>query len=155
MTKLNLPDFEFIYKEKNNKKFIFDEIRRKYLLLTPEEWVRQNFVRYLINNKSIPASLIALEMPFHVNTLYKRSDIVVYNKKGKIILLVECKSPDISITQKIFDQAGAYNLKLNAKTLVITNGLSHYCFKPDNENNKWVFLDNIPDFDELNLIFVE
>jgi hypothetical protein len=155
MTKLNLPDFEFIYKEKNNKKYIFDELRRKYLLLTPEEWVRQNFVKYLVTRKSIPASLIALEMPFNLYTLDKRSDIAIYNKQGIVVLLVECKSPDISITQKIFDQAAGYNLKLNAKILIITNGLSHYCYKPDYENNKWIFLDAIPDFNELNSIFVD
>ena len=155
MTKLNLPEFEFIYKEKNEKKYIFDEIRRKYLLLTPEEWVRQNFVKYLVNYKNYPASLIALEMPFVMHSIDKRSDIVVYNNRGKIVLMAECKSPDISISQKIFDQAAVYNLKLNAKILVITNGLSHHCCMPDYEKRKWIYLENIPDFKELNSIPVD
>ena len=155
MMKLNLPEFEFIYKEKNNKKYIFDEIRRKYLFLTPEEWVRQNFVKYLINYKNYPAALIALEMPFVMHALDKRSDIVVYNNKGKIALLAECKSPDISISQKTFDQVASYNLKLNAKILILTNGISHYSCMPDYEKRKWIYLENIPDFNELKSIFVD
>jgi hypothetical protein len=155
MKKLNLPEFEFTFKETNKKKYIFDEIRRKYLLLTPEEWVRQNFIKYLVRFKKYPASLIVSEMPFVVNTTDRRSDIVVYNRQGKLVLLVECKSPDISISQKIFDQAASYNLKLNANILIVTNGLSHHCCKPDYEKRKWIYLKDIPDFKELNSIVVD
>jgi len=155
MTKLNLPEFEFSFKEKNKKRYIFDEIRRKYLFLSPEEWVRQNFVKYLVNYKNYPASLIVLEMPFVMNSADKRSDIVIYNKQRKIVLLVECKSPDIQISQKIFDQAAGYNLKLDAKILIITNGISHYCCMPDYTNRKWIYLENIPDFNELKSTFVD
>jgi hypothetical protein len=155
MIKLNLPEFEFTYKEKNKKRYIFDEIRRKYLVLSPEEWVRQNFVKYLVNNKNYPAALIVLEMPFIMNSTDKRSDIVIYNRKRKIVLLVECKSPDIPISQKIFDQAAGYNLKLDAKILVITNGISHYCCKPDYKNRKWIYLENIPDYNELKSILID
>jgi hypothetical protein len=155
MTKLNLPEFEFIFKEKNKKRFIFDEIRRKYLLLTPEEWVRQNFVRYLVDYKKFPPSLIVLEKPFSLHATEKRSDIVCYDHQGKIVLLTECKSPDIPITQKTFDQVAGYNLKLNAGILVITNGLSHYCCRPDYEKRKWIYLDTIPDFNELGSILID
>ncbi len=155
MTKLNLPEFEFIFKEKENKRYIFDDLRKKYIFLTPEEWVRQNFVKYLINIKNYPASLIALEMSFVLHSVDKRSDIVVYNNQGKIALLVECKSPDVSISQKTFDQAAGYNLKLNAKILILTNGISHYCCVPDYEKRKWIYLENIPDFNELKSFFID
>lgn len=154
MIPLNLPKFEFTFKNKEDKKYIFDEIRRKYLLLTPEEWVRQNFVKYLINYKNYPSSLIALEMPFVMNTIEQRSDIVVYGKHGNILLLVECKSPEVALTQKVFDQAAGYNLKLNAEMLVITNGISHYCCKPDYKSRKWLFLQDIPDFKEHESVYI-
>jgi len=154
MIPLNLPEFEFNYKEKNKKKYIFDEIRRKYLLLTPEEWVRQNFVKYLINYKHFSAPLFVLEKKVNFNSADVRSDIIVYNKNGKIVLLVECKSPDVAITQKTFDQAAGYNLKLHADFLIVTNGITHYCFKPDYEKRSWIFLKDIPDYSELKSYFV-
>lgn len=155
MKQLNLPIFEFALKEDGGKTYIFDEIRRKYLVLTPEEWVRQNFVKYLINQKGFPASLMALEMPFKLNHSDKRSDIVVYNKNGKIVLLVECKAPEIHVSQKVFDQAASYNLRLNAEFLVITNGISHYCCKLDYKLKKWLFMNEIPNFKELESIGID
>jgi len=155
MRQLNLPEFNFSFKDENGKKFIFDEIRRKFITLTPEEWVRQNFVKYLINNKNYPASLIALEVPIVINETDQRSDIVAFNKNGRIVVLVECKSPEISLTQKVFDQAASYNLKLNAKILIITNGIAHYCCKPDYSGRKWIFLDDIPDYKELESIAMD
>jgi hypothetical protein len=155
MKQLNLPEFNFSFKDEKGKKFIFDEIRRKFITLTPEEWVRQNFVKYLINNKNYPASLIALEVPLVINETDQRSDIVAYNKNGRIVVLVECKSPEISLTQKVFDQAAGYNLKLNAKILIITNGIAHYCCKPDYSVRRWIFLDDIPDYKELGSISMD
>jgi len=152
MVPLNLPDFEFKFKVEDGKQFIFDKIRHKYLLLSPEEWVRQNFVRYLIENKEYPLSLIAQEMPFSLNDTNLRSDIVIYNKQGKIIVLVECKSPQVSLSQKVFDQAAGYNLKLNSEILIITNGMSHYCCRLDYKLRKWVFLSDIPNYKELESI---
>jgi hypothetical protein len=152
MVTLNLPVFEFKFKDEDGKRFIFDKIRHKYLLLSPEEWVRQNFIRYLVENKEYPSSLIALEMPFSLNDTNLRSDIVIYNKQGKIIVLVECKSPQVSLSQKVFDQAAGYNLKLNSEILIITNGMSHYCCRLDYKNRKWVFLSDIPNYKELESI---
>ena len=155
MKQLNLPIFEFALKETNGKTYIFDEIRKKYLILTPEEWVRQNFVKFLVSHKGFPASLIVLEKPFKLNNSDKRSDIVVYNKNGKIVLLVECKAPEINISQKVFDQAASYNLKLNAEFLIITNGIAHYCCKLDYKVKKWLFMDEIPYFSELESLIID
>jgi hypothetical protein len=149
MPRLNLPEFNFTFKSEGDKKFIFDEIRKKYLILSPEEWVRQNFVKYLVEYKKFPASLIVLEMPFTQNKQDKRSDIVLYNKQGKAIVLVECKAINVSLSQKVFDQAAGYNLLIKADFLIITNGKSHYCCKPDYVNQKWSFLNDIPDYSEL------
>ncbi len=153
--KLNLPEFEFTFKDEGGRRFIFDKIRHKYLLLSPEEWVRQNFVRYLIENKKYPSSLIALEMPFTINEANLRSDIVVYNRQGKIIVMVECKSPQVSLSQKVFDQAAGYNLKLNSEILIITNGISHYCCRLDYPQHKWIFLSDIPNYTELSSIGID
>ena len=155
MPRLNLPEFNFTFKNEGDKQYIFDEVRKKYLILNPEEWVRQNFVKYLIQHKEYPASLIALEMPFTQNKLDKRSDIVIYNKQGKAIVLVECKAIQVALSQKVFDQAAGYNLLIKAELLIITNGMSHYCCKPDYINQKWQFLNDIPSFAELNSIVVD
>lgn len=155
MQKLNLPEFNFKIKDENGKKFIFDAIRKKYVVLTPEEWVRQNFIQYLIVYKNFSAPLLALEMPFTLNNTDKRSDIAAYNKNGKIILLVECKAPDVAVSQKVFDQIATYNLKINAPYLVLTNGITHYCCKLDYKLKKWIFINEIPDFGELESIGVD
>ena len=149
MQKLNLPTFNFKFKEKESSVLIFDEIRKKYVKLTPEEWVRQNFLMFLNTAKHCPLNLMALEMPFTQNETDKRSDIVVYNKTGQIIILVECKAPSVQLSQKVFDQAAGYNLHLKSEILIITNGISHYCCKPDYENRKWMFMNDIPDYAEL------
>jgi hypothetical protein len=153
--RLNLPEFSFTFKEENGKKYIFDELRRRFLILTPEEWVRQNFIQYLIACKSYPASLIAQEMPFSMNEVDSRSDIVIYNRQGKIVVLVECKATHVPLSQQVFDQAAGYNLKLNAEILILTNGKSHHCCKPDYKGKKWIFLNDIPDFKELNSIGID
>ena len=144
MLKLNLPTYSFKIKSIGEKKQIFDEIRKKYVALTPEEWVRQNFIRYLIHEKQFPASLIAIEMALQYNRMKKRGDVVVYDTSGKPVVIVECKAPDVKITQNAFDQVARYNMTLKVKYLVVTNGLIHYCCSMDYEKKSYEFLNEIP-----------
>ena len=146
MERLNLPTYSFNIKFKEQRKYIFDLIRKKYVLLTPEEWVRQNFLKYLVEEKKYPASLIAVEKEFKLNKLSKRSDVVVYNRLGQSFLIVECKATTVKIDQKVFDQIARYNMKLNVEYLVVTNGLEHYCCKIDLENQNYYFLEDFPEF---------
>lgn len=147
--KLNLPEFEHKFKETDKGKAIFDIVRKKYLLLTPEEWVRQNFIHYLIFVKKIPQSLIRVEMYMQVNSMPRRSDIVVHNKQGSPLLAVECKATNIKITQLVFDQLARYNLMLKVPYLIVTNGLNHYFCKYSTEEAKYIFLTEIPEFEDL------
>ena len=146
MQKLNLPKCNFKLKNSENKVLIFDNLRKKYLVLTPEEWVRQHFVQYLIDEKRYPASLIALEKQLVINNRKKRTDILIFNKNGTPELIVECKAPSINITQDAFDQIARYNLKLNAHYLIVTNGLQHFYCKMDFENETYIFLKDIPSY---------
>ena len=146
MVLLNLPQVEFRVKSKENKQFIFDIIRKKYVVLSPEEWVRQHIIHYLITVKRYPKSLIAVEKQLMVNTLTKRFDILVFNNNGCPGLIVECKAPSIKIKQDTFDQIARYNLKLNADYLMVTNGLRHYFCKLDHENKQYKFLQDIPNY---------
>lgn len=148
MFQLNLPFYNITLKEENGNHFIFDDIRKKYLRLTPEEWVRQNFVKYLIDEKKFPASLIVIEKGLKLNELTKRADVLIY-KDSSSILLVECKAPTVKISQDTFDQISRYNLKFKVPYLIVTNGINHYCCRIDFENNSYHFLENIPEFDEL------
>lgn len=144
MHKLNLPAYSFKINKKKEKYYIFDEIRKKNIFLTPEEWVRQHFVQYLIKEKKYPKSLIAIEKEIKVNNLKKRFDILVFNKKGTHEIIVECKSAKIKITQATFDQIARYNLELKANYLIVTNGLEHYFCKMDFEKQKYIFLKECP-----------
>ena len=146
MEKLNFPMFNLPTKSKENKNFIFDRIRKKWFILTPEEWVRQHCVQYLINNKGYPIGLIQVEKKLKVNQREKRYDIVCFNQEGKINLLVECKRPDVKITQRTFDQISQYNYALKSDLIMITNGLEHYYCKMNFEDKKYVFLDKLPPF---------
>ncbi len=143
---LNFPKFSFRFKNRENKISIFDVIRKRFMILQPEEWVRQHCIHYLIENKGFPKSLINVEKELIVNTLRKRYDIVVFNPDGSIHLIVECKSPDISIDQKTFDQIAQYNLVLNATYLMITNGINHYYCQMDFKAKKYKFLNDIPEY---------
>ncbi|CAM1367780.1 Restriction endonuclease subunit R (fragment) [Tenacibaculum soleae] len=116
------------------------------MVLTPEEWVRQHFVQYLIDEKKYPVSLIAIEKQLTINNLKKRTDIVIFSSDGMPDIIVECKAPKIKISQDTFDQIARYNLKLNANYLVVTNGLQHYFCKLDKENETYIFLKEIPDY---------
>lgn len=146
MQKLNLPNYIFKLKSNENKTLIFDKWRKKYLVLTPEEWVRQHFVQYLIDEKKYPVSLIAIEKQLTINNLKKRTDIVIFSSDGMPDIIVECKAPKIKISQDTFDQIARYNLKLNANYLVVTNGLQHYFCKLDKENETYIFLKDIPNY---------
>ena len=149
MDALNLPTYSFNIKSQSKRKYIFDTIRKKYFLLTPEEWVRQNFIQYLVADKKYPASLISIEKHLKINNLSKRTDIVLYNNIGNPIVIVECKSPKVNIDQNVFDQIARYNLELKVNFLIVTNGLKHYCCKMDHDNSCYSFLKDIPSYDEL------
>jgi hypothetical protein len=146
MQKLNLPFYNFKLKSSENKTLIFDKLRKKYMVLTPEEWVRQHFVQFLIDEKKYPISLIALEKQLTINNRKKRTDILVFNASGKHEIIVECKAPSIKITQDTFDQIARYNLKLKANYLIVTNGLEHFYCKMDFEKETYIFLKEVPDF---------
>ena len=146
MQKLNLPTYNFKLKSSENKTLIFDNLRKKYLVLTPEEWVRQHYVRFLIDEKKYPTTLIALEKQLTINNRKKRTDILVFNKEGNPEIIVECKAPSIKITQDTFDQIARYNLKLKANFLIVTNGLEHFYCKLDYEKETYVFLKEISEY---------
>ena len=149
MQALNLPEAEFRMRDLGSKKEIFDGIRKKFIVLTPEEWVRQHFVAYLVVIKNVPASLIGIEVSMKINRLQKRGDIVVYNKSGKPCMIIECKAPEIRITQDVFDQVARYNMSLNVNYLVVTNGLEHYACFIDHEKSEYRFLQEVPDFMDM------
>jgi hypothetical protein len=146
MQKLNFPVYNFRFKNSENKVAIFDEIRKKFIILTPEEWVRQHVVQFLLQEKKYPKSHTNVEKLLTVNDLKKRYDVVVYNPDGSIAVLVECKAPEIKISQDTFDQIARYNLTLKANYLMVTNGLNHYFCMMDFENEKYLFLKELPDF---------
>ena len=147
MQELNLPKYDFKIIKKNNKNFIFDEIRKKYISLTPEEWVRQNFIKYLVKDKKYPQGLISVEMSFQLNRLAKRSDIVIFNRKAVPKMIVECKAPSVNINQKVIEQIIRYNITLKVDYLTITNGLKHYCYKIDYKKpDKSLFIPDLPNF---------
>ncbi|MBQ0769213.1 MAG: type I restriction enzyme HsdR N-terminal domain-containing protein [Bizionia sp.] len=146
MQKLNFPTYSFRFKNSENKVSIFDAIRKKFVILQPEEWVRQHCVSYLIEEKNYPKSLINVEKELIINDLKKRYDIVIFNPDGSIHLIVECKAPEIAIKQNTFDQVARYNLALNATYLMVTNGLNHYYCQMDFDAEKYHFLKDIPDY---------
>ena len=146
MLKLSFPNYEFRLKKIDEKRFIFDEIRKKYIELTAEEWVRQNCIKFLINEKKYKSQLIAIEKKIILNNLTKRFDIIAYDNNGDPNLLVECKAPNIAVRQETFDQILTYNRVINSKYLMITNGIIHYYCKIDNIDNKINFLKDIPNY---------
>ena len=143
---LNFPKFPYRFKSTENNISIFDVIRKKFVVLQPEEWVRQHCVHYLISIKKYPKSLINVEKLLKINDLKKRYDIVVYNTKGEVEIVVECKAPQITIDQSTFDQIARYNLVLNANYLMVTNGINHYYCQMDYTEKRYSFLKDIPDY---------
>ncbi|HTM97320.1 MAG TPA: type I restriction enzyme HsdR N-terminal domain-containing protein [Pedobacter sp.] len=146
---LNLPNYPFKITQKDGLHFIFDEIRKKHLVLTPEEWVRQHFIRYLLKEKNFPATLLQIEGGLTLNQTKKRSDILVYDNRGEKIMVIECKAPSVPISQATFDQAARYNSIYKARWLAVTNGLQHYYAKIDHLNEKSVFIEELPDYKNL------
>lgn len=146
MTNLNLPKYSFRIKNKENKLYIFDRIRKKDLILTDEEWVRQNFVSFLHEDKKYPLSLIAIEKQCLVNELTKRTDILVFDKTGAPHIIVECKAMHVKISQDVFDQIARYNMTLKAKYLVVTNGLEHYYCQMNHHLKQYDFLKELPNY---------
>jgi len=143
---LNFPTYSFRFKNSENKTAIFDEIRKKFILLTPEEWVRQHTVQFLLQDLKYPKSYINVEKLIKINTLNKRYDIVVFQPNGEIFLLIECKAPEVAISQQTFDQIARYNLTLKAKYLMLTNGINHYFCQMDFEHEKYIFLKELPSY---------
>lgn len=146
MLSLNFPRYHFRFKSSENKQQIFDIIRKKFVSLQPEEWVRQHVIHFLTADKKYPTSLINVEKTLSLNGLKKRYDVVVFNTDGSIHILVECKSPNITISQVVFDQIARYNLKMRAEFLMVTNGFDHFYCKMNYEEEKYSFLRQIPDF---------
>lgn len=144
MQPLNYPSYPFRFKNRENKIYIFDVIRKKFVLLQSEEWVRQHVVHYLLREKNYPLGHINVEKQLLINGIKKRYDLVIFDPQGGIEVLVECKSPQINITQNVFDQIARYNLQLRAKYLMVTNGMDNYYCKMDFERERYDFLEDIP-----------
>ena len=150
MQPLNLPESPLKTRvNKDGKTEVFDVIRKKYVALQPEEWVRQQFIGFLIEHKNYPASLIAIEKGLKINQLQKRFDAVVFDRNGSPLVLIEFKAPNVKLSEKTFSQVAAYNLKMKVKYLIISNGLTHYCCRMDYKNNSFQFLKDIPDYEAI------
>ena len=149
MQELNLPSYQFRLRKEKDQFQIFDEIRKKYVALTPEEWVRQHFVMFLVNVKQVPASLMILEKRIVLNTMSRRPDILVHNNKGEPVMIVECKGPEVDISQDVFDQIARYNSVIKARYLVVTNGMKHYCCQMNPGDNTYHFLQDVPAYVDM------
>ncbi len=149
MFRLNLPQYEIKISEKDGKRMIFDFLRRKYVALTPEEWVRQHFVHFLIEHKGYPKGLIGNEIELQIGAKRLRCDSILYNKMAQPQMIIEYKAPTIPIQQKVFQQISTYNLLLKVDYLIVSNGIQHYCCKMDYNNQKCLFLEDIPEYEKL------
>lgn len=149
MLELNLPSFDINVKKIGGKISILDPLRRKFVALTPEEWVRQHFVNFLLREKGYPAALIANEIQIDLNKLKKRCDSVVYNRDLSPLMIIEYKAPDVDITQQVFDQIVRYNIVLKVKYLIVSNGLNHYCCIMNYDKQSFNYLSDIPNYTDL------
>ncbi len=149
MFRLNLPQYEIKISEKDGKRMIFDFLRRKYVALTPEEWVRQHFVHFLIEHKGYPKGLLGNEIELQIGAKRLRCDSILYNKMAQPQMIIEYKAPTIPIQQKVFQQISTYNLLLKVDYLIVSNGIQHYCCKMDYDNQKCLFLEGIPEYEKL------
>jgi virulence-associated protein VagC len=149
MPELNLPAFDVKVSEKEGKRVIFDPLRRKYVALTPEEWVRQHFVNYLLTEKHYPKDLLANEVTLRLNATTKRCDTIVYNRFLSPLMIVEYKAPEVAIKRAVFDQISRYNASLKVRFLTVSNGIRHFCCRIDYESQTYTFLESIPAYDEL------
>ena len=149
MFQLNLPEYNFRIKKQDEKLLIFDSQRKRYVSLTPEEWVRQHFIRFLIEVKGYPAAYLAIEKQLSLNGMKKRCDAVLYNDHAIPILIIELKAPTVRISQNTFDQVAVYNAKLKVGFFMISNGIEHYCCKVNALNSRYEFFNEIPDYSDL------
>lgn len=149
MQALNLPQTELKFSTRNGKTTIWDILRRKYITLTPEEWVRQHFVHFLIEHKGYPAALLGNEISLALGNTSKRCDSVLYDRKAQAQMIIEYKAPHIPLTQIVFDQISRYNIALHVDYLIISNGMQHYCCRMDYESGGYTFLPDIPNYSEL------
>lgn len=149
MNNLNLPSFQYKIKHIENKAYIYDILRKKFIVITPEEWVRQHFVNYLIGYLNYPKQLIANEVSIRLNSTSKRCDTVIYTKTLQPQMIIEYKSPDIELSQAVFDQVMRYNMVLRVKYIILSNGIKHICSRIDYENNRYIFLPEIPQYEDL------
>lgn len=149
LKKLNFPPYQLTVKKEDDVLFVFDEIRKKWLQLTPEEWVRQHAIFYLVDQKKFPPGLIGVEKTIQVNGLNKRFDVVCFDQNGAPLMLVECKAPEVAITQETLDQALRYNSQLQVKYLLLTNGITHVIAFIDYEKKQMDYLDDIPKFADI------
>ncbi len=146
MQQLNLPFYEFRIKEENNRPRIFDPVRKRFVSLTPEEWVRQNFLRYLVEEKGYPLPLTAIEKQIALHGKNFRFDLVVYKRDGQPLLIAEFKAPDVKISQEVFDQVVRYNRVLKVKRVVVSNGLQHFVCEIDYRFNRYTYLQEVPEY---------
>ncbi len=149
MQVLNLPKTELKVTTKDGRPQVFDVLRRKYVALTPEEWVRQQFVHYLIACKGYPPECIGNEVSITLNGTRKRCDSVVYGRQAEPLMIVEYKAPNIDITQQVFEQISRYNIKLRVSWLIVSNGLQHYCCRIDYDSGTCQFVEDIPTYDDI------
>ena len=149
MLQLNLPEYNFRIKKLDKKILIFDSQRKRYVSLTPEEWVRQHFIRFLIEEKGYPAAYLAVEKQLSMNGMKKRCDAILYNEDALPILIIELKAPTVKITQSTFDQVAVYNAKLKVDFFMISNGIEHYCCKVDTLNSQYKFFPELPEYSKL------
>lgn len=149
MLSLNLPEFDAKIVFDGKKKQIFDVVRQRYVALTPEEWVRQHFVHFLIEHKGYPRPLLANEVQIKLNRTKKRCDTVLYRKDLRPQMIVEYKAPDVEITQEVFNQISQYNMALHVDYLIVSNGIAHYCCRMDYDKQNYTFLTNIPEYKDL------
>ncbi len=148
---LNLPKADLKLKRKNDQVFVWCIIRKKELVCTPEEWVRQHLIHFLIHFKNVPVGLIASEYALNYNGLLKRADIVVFSKNGEPLVIIECKSTDVAISSKTLDQIAQYNSQLNVRYLMLSNGIDHYVGLLKRETNELTFLNDLPCYENLEL----
>lgn len=146
---LNLPEHDFKIKKSPQGLLIFDSSRKKYVALTPEEWVRQHFVAYLTSEKQFPASIINNEVSLVQNGIKRRCDTLIINHSGQPLVIIEYKAPTVEISQQVFDQIVRYNMVLRAQYLIVSNGLTHYCCKIDYTDASYAFLQDIPSYQQI------
>lgn len=150
MQALNLPMAELNMQQRNGKTWVFDVFRRRFVVLTPEEWVRQHFLWFLKAHRGYPAGLVAVEASLQYNRMARRADAIVYGSAGKPLMIIECKAAEVPITQDVFDQVARYNFPFGVDYLVVTNGMRHFCVKRDAAAGRWQHLDDIPSYPEIN-----